>query len=77
MTHNLGWYAEACRKEMRLVKNSGIGNLSVGEVFSGRIVMIFELFYFLLFTLAFAPLSSRDLSFQFRRPLCEESHQPF
>jgi hypothetical protein len=39
--------------------------------------MIFELFYFLLFTLAFAPLSSRDLSFQFRRPLCEESHQPF
>jgi len=39
--------------------------------------MILGLFYFLLFTWAFAPLSSADLRFQFGRSLCEETHEAF
>jgi hypothetical protein len=39
--------------------------------------MIFELFYFLLFTWALAPLSSANLCFQFGRSLCEETHEAF
>ena len=47
------------------------------RVFLEWIVLIFQLFYFLLAIFAFAHLSSADLRFQFGRSLCEEAHQPF
>ena len=65
------------RKGLETGEKRGGLKFSSDEAFSEWIVLISELFYFLLLIFVFAALSSADLRFQCGRSLCQETHQAF